>query len=94
MMSEFLSNKEQIAQVSSVDTGDECSKGFKPLIASHIVHTKTEPAKSEELHNVVVCEEGLEGPPPKIQLLTEAGEVKRIMITCTCGQYIELECNY
>ena len=32
--------------------------------------------------------------PPRIELVTSEGVVQRILIHCSNGQYIELECDY
>lgn len=31
---------------------------------------------------------------PKVQMITEDGSVKKILIECTCGKCLELECEY
>ena len=31
---------------------------------------------------------------PKVEVISQDGVVKKILITCTCGQKIELQCNY
>ena len=31
---------------------------------------------------------------PTVQLLKDDGKITRILITCSCGECVELECNY
>lgn len=35
-----------------------------------------------------------EGKRPKVQLVMDNDKVSRIIVTCSCGECVELECNY
>lgn len=34
------------------------------------------------------------GPGPVVETIREGGKVARIVVTCTCGERIEIECLY
>lgn len=42
----------------------------------------------------VNTKEGLSSSQPHIELLKEGGRLKAIHITCSCGQVMQLECEY
>ncbi|HQU09055.1 MAG: hypothetical protein B7X06_03955 [Verrucomicrobia bacterium 21-51-4] len=70
---------------------------FRPLSqTSPTLRTTVESfgqAQSIELEDIPVCG-AQEHTTPKVQLLMEDGKVCRILVTCSCGQQLELECQY
>lgn len=38
----------------------------------------------------ITAEEG----EPKVELVSENGQVQRIIVTCNCGKRVELKCHY
>ncbi len=49
----------------------------------------------EAIQEVPIALEDLpEGKRPKVQLVMEDDNVSRVIVTCSCGECIELECNY
>lgn len=42
----------------------------------------------------IALEEVPEGKRPKVQLVMEDDKVNRVIVTCSCGECVELECNY
>jgi hypothetical protein len=67
--------------------------GFRPLFA--VVRGNCNGAAESNGHspaavNGTDCAHG----SPEIELVTEEGKIRRIIITCTCSERIELECEY
>mgnify|MGYP005841392383 CR=1 FL=1 len=42
----------------------------------------------------IALEDVPEGKRPKVQLVMEDDKVSRVIVTCSCGECVELECNY
>jgi hypothetical protein len=43
------------------------------------------------------CAEAAERPrleEPQVEIVEDGGKVRRIVVTCTCGEKIEIECEY
>lgn len=63
---------------------DPCiAKGVESFGQAHPVQLEDIPVAVAEGHSV-----------PKVQLLMDDGKVSRIVVTCSCGEQIELECQY
>lgn len=80
-----------------VDTTNQSPKASKsatltPLVSHHTSGPKG-PSTQQDMQRVLVCE-GNDGHTPQVELLCKDGQTKRILITCACGQHIELDCEY
>ena len=65
--------------------------------------TKIDTDKLQQKEETTVQKISLDGPilieepkqdEPRVEVISQDGVVKKILITCSCGQKIELQCNY
>ncbi|KAF0096135.1 MAG: hypothetical protein E1N59_102 [Puniceicoccaceae bacterium 5H] len=82
-MDDFLANR------PTIEWGHQPTAGAKA--ASGAAATDALPALKGQNHQVV-CE--AEGARPRVETVAEDGVVKRVVITCSDGQRIELRCVY
>jgi len=67
--------------------------GRKKVNSQNAPKDTTVPGNSNpSLANVqaITAEEG----EPKVELVSENGQIKNIIVTCTCGKRVELKCHY
>ena len=88
-MESFLKGRVHIKKSSYqddelVDNGKPSDKdALKPLLTDKLETTEE-----------VVIESAADEEIPKVQVISEDGSVKKIIIQCTCGKCLELECEY
>jgi hypothetical protein len=86
-MESFLQNRTALATASRYTLQPPVEPGFQPFLR---------PTSSNEEQASAV--EGEPASPeqkePQIELVNREGSVERIVITCTCCQRIELQCEY
>ena len=83
MLQDFLSNRPTIQSPAATETQPRNST-FQPFFAARAAQTPARAAQPEIAR--------LEAP--EIELVHEAGEVRRIIVTCTCCEKITIECEY
>jgi len=49
-------------------------------------------AENSQIQSVEVISKG--GNEPKVELITQNGQIEKIIVTCNCGQRVELKCHY
>lgn len=68
---------------------------LKPFLAGRNTH---EAAALRPAHAPVAgthaAGSGAAAPGPTVETIKEGGKVARIVVTCTCGERIEVECLY
>jgi hypothetical protein len=90
-MESFLQNRPALATASRYTLQPQLEPGFQPFLR---------PTSSNEEEVSVVQGEPAGARPatekkePQIELVNRDGAVERIVITCTCCQRIELQCEY
>lgn len=74
------------------------SSSEKTSIASNVERSESRDVPRfdpEAIQNVPIELESLpEGKRPKVQLVMANERVSHVIITCSCGECVELECNY
>ena len=87
MLQDFLSNRPAIQSSTGTET-EPRSAGFQPFFAARAaglaaprqeVAAEPEPERLDE---------------PEIELVHEAGQVRRIIVTCKCCEKITIDCEY
>ena len=87
MLQDFLANRPSI-QSSASNSAPARSDSFQPLIASRpagLAGKNSEPDPEP-------ASEHLEAP--QIELVRENGQVRRIVVTCSCCEKITIDCEY
>jgi len=64
----------------------KADQSFQPLFSPNAV-------QSQQLQQATVSEAQSE-TEPRIELIQNGGKVERIIVTCTCCNRIELQCQY
>ena len=85
MLQDFLANRPSI-QSHATTNAPERGAGFQPLFAAHragLAAAGSEPERESE---------HLEAP--QIEVVREGGQVRRIVVTCTCCEKITIDCEY
>ena len=85
MLQDFLANRPSI-QSHATTNAPERGGGFQPLFATHRAGL-----------GVKDSEPNTESPQldaPQIELVREAGQVRRIVVTCVCCEKITIDCEY
>ncbi len=90
-MESFLQNRPALATASRYTLQPAIEPGFQPFLRPT--------SSKEEEASLVEGEPGSAKPAsekaePQIELVNRDGAVERIVITCTCCQRIELQCEY
>ena len=87
MLQDFLANRPAIS-ASTDSAAEPRSSGFQPLFAARAAAlTATRQSAEVEPES-----ERLEAP--EIELVHEAGQVRRIIVTCKCCEKITIDCEY
>ena len=87
MLQDFLANRPAIPS-STPSEAEPRSSGFQPLFAARatgLAATRKQLEADPET-------ERLEAP--EIELVEEAGQVRRIIVTCKCCEKITIDCEY
>lgn len=86
-MNSFLENRTALGRTdSSPLVAPKIESGFQPLFApSQLQKPGSQPAANPENQS---------GETSKIELIQTAGRVDRIIVTCSCCNRIELQCQY
>ncbi len=87
MLQDFLANRPSI-QSSATASAPARGGDFQPLFAARPAGLA---GKSSE------PDSDLESPrleAPQIELVREGGQVRRIVVTCTCCEKITIDCEY
>lgn len=87
MLQDFLASRPAISSSTAAEAGPR-SSGFQPLFAARAaaLTATRKPAEMEPES------ERLEAP--EIELVHEAGQVRRIIVTCKCCEKITIDCEY
>jgi hypothetical protein len=85
-MNSFLENRPIVAQRGTVIPPPKAEPGFQPLFAPGAV-------QSQHAHQAPASQTQQEAEP-RIELIQSGGKVERIIVTCTCCNRIELQCQY
>ena len=87
MLQDFLANRTAIS-ASTASEAEPRSSGFQPLFAarSAALTAARPPAEVEP--------ESERREAPEIELVHEAGQVRRIIVTCKCCEKITIDCEY
>lgn len=82
-MDNFLSGRENLGDQpkKSKDSSSEAVHGIQPL-------------ESDELSDSCLVEESEGESGSRVAYVTEEGRVTKIIVTCTCGQTTEIDCDY
>ena len=87
MLQDFLANRSAIS-ASTASEAEPRSSGFQPLFAARAA-ALTAARQPVEIESDT---ERLEAP--EIELVHEAGQVRRIIVTCKCCEKITIDCEY
>ena len=91
MLQDFLAGRPSIASDRTASAGSAAQEtGFQSLLSARVASLS--PGGSARRIESQDAGERLEAP--QIELVQEGGVVRRIVVTCTCCQRIELECEY
>jgi hypothetical protein len=91
MLQDFLSGRPSISPDSTAPTVPTAREnGFQPLFAAR----GAELASAGSARRIENVPEPELIDAPQIELVQENGTVQRIIVTCTCCQRIEIECEY
>ena len=85
MLQDFLSNRPAIQSPGAMNAPGR-GTGFQPLFAARAAALAAQDSEPDPES------ERLEAP--QIELVREAGQVRRIVVTCTCCEKITIECEY
>ncbi len=83
MLQDFLTGRPGLSHDSSTSALSRGSSEFQPLTPSRI-GALAAPAAADS--------ERLEAP--QVEIIEDGGKVRRIVVTCTCCEKIEIECEY
>jgi len=85
-MNSFLENRPLVGRKDVVTTSVQPEPGFQPLFSPNAplrAQAETMPAAEKETE-----------ASPRIELVQNGGKLERIIVTCTCCNRIELQCQY
>ena len=85
MLQDFLSNRPAILSASGTEAPARTA-AFQPLIASRTAGLGAGNSEPDP--------EGRHLEAPEIELVRENGQVRRIVVTCTCCEKITIDCEY
>ena len=85
MLQDFLANRPSI-QSHATTNAPERGGGFQPLFATRPAGLAAKDSEADPES------ERLEAP--QIEIVREAGQVRRIVVTCTCCEKITIDCEY
>ena len=87
MLQDFLASRTSIPSSDSAETQPRAST-FQPFLAARAVGLTGNAAEAEADPAIKRLE------APEIELIEEAGQVRRIIVTCTCCEKITIDCEY
>ena len=87
-MEDFLKDREEV-NVKNVEEEAESSRSNAPVMASFTKLTGSKRG-NEQVQRITPDD----NKSPKVELISEDGVVTRILISCTCGKCLQLECEY
>jgi len=85
-MNSFLDNRPTVGPQTSARSASEAETSFQPLFAPGAI-ARPRPVASP-------VSNGQAEPAPQIELIQNGGRVERIIVTCSCCNRIELQCQY
>jgi hypothetical protein len=86
-MNSFLENRPLVARKGAMASASKAAEpGFQPLFAPNVIE------KSRVQQPPVSETQAADGP--SVELVQNGGKVERIIVTCTCCNRIELQCQY
>jgi hypothetical protein len=86
-MNSFLDNRPLVSQQNAAPAPQKAEPGFQPLFAPGTVTTQR-PQQAPS------ASQSQQQGEPRIELVQSGGKVERIIVTCTCCNRIELQCQY
>ncbi|HEX4666434.1 MAG TPA: hypothetical protein VH207_07535 [Chthoniobacterales bacterium] len=90
-MESFLQNRPALATASHYTLQPPVEPGFQPFLRPTLASEEEASTGAREPSGARSAAEQNE---PQIELVNREGSVERIVITCTCCQRIELQCEY
>ena len=87
MLQDFLSNRPAIQSPSATEVQPRDST-FQPFFAARAAGLSAQRAEIDAESGIKRLE------APEIELVEEAGQVRRIIVTCTCCEKITIDCEY
>lgn len=91
MLEDFLAARPSVCpNAAAPATASPRSAGFQSLFAARAAEFAPVPGtrRIEETDGPEISD------APQIELVQEKGVAQQIIVTCTCGQRIEIECEY
>jgi hypothetical protein len=89
-MESFLQNRPSLATAGRFTSQSDSNGDFQPFLRPSLPADKSAALTSTEKQ----LSSGQVANEPKIELVNREGCIERIVITCSCCQQIELECEY
>ncbi len=87
MLQDFLASRTSISPPDSAEMPPRVSS-FQPFFAARAAGLTGKPTEAEADPDIKRLE------APEIELVEEAGQVRRIIVTCTCCEKITIDCEY
>ena len=87
MLQDFLANRSAIQSPDSTEMQPRTST-FQPFFAARAAGLGAKQSEPDAEPNIKRLE------APEIELVEEAGQVRRIIVTCTCCEKITIDCEY
>ena len=87
MLQDFLSNRPSIQSAEGTNAPAR-SGAFQPLFAERAAGLATRPRE------LATDPDGKPNEAPQIELVREDGEVRQIVVTCTCCEKITIDLEY